>query len=50
MTLTMDNGFDAKGTRHPGCRHPEHPAVENDVTGHWFEEDVRPPNFVEVES
>ena len=42
--------FDAKGTRHPGCRHPEHLAVAEGVTGHWFEEDLGPPDFVEVES
>ena len=42
--------FDAKGTRHEECRHPEHLAVDEAFTGHWFEEDLGPPNFVEVDS
>jgi predicted acylesterase/phospholipase RssA len=41
---------DAKGTRPPECRHPEHVATDEGVTGHWFEEDLGPPNFVDVDS
>jgi hypothetical protein len=41
---------DAKGTRPPECRHPEHLATDEGVTGHWFEEDLGPPNFVDVDS
>jgi hypothetical protein len=42
--------FDASGTRHPDCRHPEHLDVDQSVTGHWFEEDLGPPSFVVVDS
>ena len=40
--------FDAKGTRHPDCPQPEQVTDDRAVAGHWFEEDLGPPDFVEV--
>ena len=40
--------FDAKGASHPDCPQPEHLTDDRAVAGHWFEEDLGPPGFVEV--
>jgi hypothetical protein len=40
--------FDAAGTQHPDCRHVAQPGGDQTLVGHWFEEDLGPPEFVEV--
>ena len=41
--------FDATGKRHPECQDREALTDDRTVAGHWFEEDLGPPDFVEVD-
>ena len=40
--------FDATGNRHPDCGEPDDVTADRTAAGHWFEEDLGPPQFVEV--